>query len=94
MAGDRRSERRLRKIRVPMNKNLIEGRRGGASWHNTAKPAGEAVEVNQAVVRGRTVFLPGEASSVRAGEESAEVVVVGTRAGVRAHSKIAGGLSR
>ena len=59
-----------------MNKNLIEGRRDGVSWHNTAKPTGEVVEVNQAVVRGRTVFLPGEASAVRAGEESAEVIVV------------------
>ena len=77
-----------------MNKNLIQGRRDGASWHNTAKPAGEVVEVNQAVVRGRTVFLPGEASPVRAGEESAAVIVVGKRAGVRAHSKIAGGLTR
>ena len=58
--GDRRSERRLCKTREPMNKNLIEGRRDGASWHNTAKPVGEVVEVNQAAVRGRTVFLPGE----------------------------------
>lgn len=77
-----------------MNKNLIEGRRDGASWHNTAKPTGEVVEVNQAVVRGRTVFLPGEVSPVRAGEKSAEVIVFGERAGVRMHSKIAGGLNR
>ena len=77
-----------------MNKNLIKGRRDGASWHNTAKPPGAVVEVNQAAVRGRTVFLPGEASRVRAHEESAEVIVVGKRAGVRAHSKIAGSLSR
>jgi len=35
-------------------------RRDGVSWHNTAKPGGEVVEVNQAAVRGRTVFLPGE----------------------------------
>jgi hypothetical protein len=69
-------------------------RRDGVSWHNTAKPVGEVVEVNQAAVRGRTVFLPGEISPVRAGEKSAEVIVVGKRAGVRAHSKMAGGLSR
>ena len=56
-----------------MNKNLIEGRRDGASWHNTAKPTGEVVEVNQAVVRGRTASLPGEVSGVRAPEKSAEV---------------------
>jgi hypothetical protein len=77
-----------------MNKNLIQGRCDGASWHNTAKPTGEVVEVNQAAVRGRTVFLPGEASPVRADEELAEVIVVGKRAGVQKHSKMAGGLSR
>jgi hypothetical protein len=32
-------------------------------------------------VRGRTVFLPGEASAVRAGEESAEVIVVRDKPG-------------
>jgi len=57
-------------------------------------PTGEVVEVNQAVVRGRTASLPGEVSGVRAFEKSAEVIVVGKRAGVRMHSKIAGGLSR
>ena len=72
MAGDRLSGRRLCETRVPMNKNLIQGRRDGASWHNAAKPTGEVVEVNQAVVRGRTVFLPGEISLVRAGENRAE----------------------
>ena len=64
-----------------MNKNLIQGRYDGVSWHNTAKPTGEVVEVNQAIVRGRTVFLPGEVSHVRAGEKSAEVIVVGDKAG-------------
>ena len=59
-----------------MNKNLIEGRCDGASWHHPAKPPGEVVEVNQAVVRGRTVFFPGEVSPVRAGEKSAEVIEV------------------
>ena len=72
VAGDRRSERRLCKTRVPMNKNLIEGRRDGASWHNTAKPTGEVVEVNQAAVRGRTVSLPGEVWDVRAFQNRAE----------------------
>ena len=80
-ASDRRSERRLGKTRVPMNKNLIEGRCDGASWHHPAKPTGEVVEVNQAVVRGRTVFFPGEVSPVRAGEKSAEVIVVGDKPG-------------
>ena len=94
MAGDRRSERRLCKTREPMNKNLIQGRRDGVSWHNTAKPVGEVVEVNQAAVWGRTVLLPGEISALRGVEKSAEVIVVGKRAGVRTHSKIAGGLSR
>ena len=77
-----------------MNKNLIKGRRDGVSWHNTANSTGEVAEVNQAVVRGRTASLPGEISGVRAPEKSAEVIVVGKRAGVRMHSKIAGGLSR
>ena len=79
--SDRCSERRLCKTRVPMEKNLIRGRYDGASWHNTAKPTGEVVEVNQAVVRGRTVFLPGEVSPVRASEKSAEVVVVSGKPG-------------
>ena len=43
-----------------MNKNCIRGRRGGMSWHNTAKSCGLAAEVNAAVVRRRTAFLPGE----------------------------------
>ena len=64
-----------------MNKNLIEGRCDGASWHHPAKPTGEVVEVNQAVVRGRTVFFPGEVSPVRAGEKSAEAIVVGDKPG-------------
>ena len=77
-----------------MNKNLIKGRRDGVSWHNTANSTGEVVEVNQAVVRGRTASLPGEVSGVRAPEKSAEVIVVGKRVGVRIYSKISGGLSR
>ena len=48
-----------------MNKNCIRGRRGGMSWHNTAKSCGLAAEVNAAVVRRRTAFLPGEISTAR-----------------------------
>ena len=39
------------------------------SWHHTAKSTGLAVEVNVAVVRRRTAFLPGEISTAR-GRES------------------------
>ena len=53
-------------------------------WGELAPPSeatGEVVEVNQAVVRGRTVFFPGEVSPVRAGEKSAEVIEVGDKPG-------------
>jgi hypothetical protein len=87
--GDRGSERRLCKTREPMDKNLIKGRRDEVSWHNTAKPFGLAAEVNEAVVRGRTAFLPGEISGARAPEKSAEVVVVSSRPGAgRCPSKL------
>jgi hypothetical protein len=43
-----------------MNKNLIRGRQSEVSWHNTAKPYDSTLEVNEAVVRRRTAFLPGE----------------------------------
>ena len=56
-----------------MNKNCILGRRGGVSWHNTAKPCGLAAEVNAAAVRWRTVSLPGEISTAR-GRESGSAV--------------------
>jgi hypothetical protein len=56
-----------------MNKNCIRGRHGGVSWHNTAKPCGLVVEVNAAVVRRRTAFLPGEISTAR-GRESGSAV--------------------
>ncbi len=39
------------------------------SWHNTAKSVGSGVEVNAAIVRWRTVPLPGEISAAR-GRES------------------------
>ena len=74
--GDRSAERSLGKNREPMNKNRIEGRRDRASWHHTAKPFGWVSEVNAAVVRRRTAFLPGETCPVRAGQESAEAIVV------------------
>ena len=53
-------------------------------WGELAPPSeatGEVVEVNQAVVRGRTVFFPGEVSPVRAGEKSAEAIGVGDKSG-------------
>ena len=75
--GDHASERRLGKTRKSMDKNLIQGRPGWVSWHNTAKPFDLVRQVNGAIVRGRTAFLPGEACPVRAGQESAEVIVVG-----------------
>ena len=63
--------------RKSMDKNPIQGRSGLVSWHNTAKPFDLARQVNGAIVRGRTAFLPGEACRVRARQESAEVIVVG-----------------
>ena len=92
--GDHSAERRIGKTHEPMNKNLIQGRCDEASWPNTAKPYGLVAKVNGAVVRGRTAFLPGEVWSVRAPQKSAEVIVIGERAGVRKHIKMAGGLSR
>ena len=80
--GDRASGGRLGKTREPMDKNPIQGRRDEASWHNTAKPSGLVAEVNGAVVRGRTAFLPGETSAARAVEESAEVIVTGAGRGL------------
>ena len=92
--GDHSAERRIGKTREPMNKNPIKGRCDEASWPNTAKPCGLVAQVNGAVVRGRTAFLPGEILRLRGVKKSAEVIVVGKRAGVRTHVKIAGGLSR
>jgi hypothetical protein len=58
-----------------MNKNHIEGRRDGTSWHNTAKSTGSVAEVNVAVVQGSNAFLPGEIPPGQPGGESAEAVV-------------------
>ena len=42
--------RKARRNGQLMDKNRIEGRHGGTSWHNTAKSTGSVVEVNGAVV--------------------------------------------
>ena len=65
-----------------MNKNTIEGRRGGKSWHDTAKSQGSAVEVNGAVVSRSNAFLPGEILPLRGRRKSAEIVVVSSKPGV------------
>lgn len=95
--GDHASERRLGKTRKSMDKNPIQGRPGRVSWHNTAKPFDLVRQVNGAIVRGRTAFLPGEICPVRAGQKSAEVIVVGkmSRGWKRTRLNIAtGGLNR
>ena len=95
-AGDRVAERRICETRKSMDKNPIQGRPGLVSWHNAAKPFGLARQVNGAIVRGRTAFLPGEISAVRAAEKSAEVIVVGKMS--RGHDALSnndtGGLNR
>jgi len=65
-----------------MNKNIIEGRRDGTSWHNTAKSSGSVVEVNGAVVSGSNAFLPGEILAGRPSRKSAEIVVMSNKPGV------------
>jgi hypothetical protein len=67
--GWRSQQRRLWEIRQPMNKNLIRGRRGGTSWHNTAKSRHSAPQVNGAVGRRRFQFLSGEISPGGTGRE-------------------------
>lgn len=64
-----------------MNKNAIEGRRDGASWHNTAKPTGSVAEVNGAVVPGSSAFLPGEIPPPQGGGKSAEAIVASSEPG-------------
>ena len=44
----------------PTDRNVIEGRVSGASWHNTTKPKGLGDTVNDAVVQGKFTFLSGE----------------------------------
>jgi hypothetical protein len=64
-----------------MNKNCIEGRRGGMSWHNTAKSFGSTVEVNAGVVPGSSAPLPGEILRPEGGRKSAEVVLASSEPG-------------
>ena len=64
-----------------MDKNRIEGRPGEASWHNTAKPSDPVREVNAAVVRRRTAFLPGEIPTGQPEGKSAEAIVPGREPG-------------
>lgn len=84
--GDRPWGGRLWEIRQPMNKNLIRGRRGGTSWHNTAKSLHSAPQVNEAVGRRRFQSLSGEISFASAGEKSAEVIVVAAKPGAEIRS--------
>jgi hypothetical protein len=58
--GDRAWRGRLGESHQPMNKNDMRGRRGGMSWHNTAKSRHSAPEVNGVVGWRRSSFLPGE----------------------------------
>jgi hypothetical protein len=71
-----------------MNKNTIEGRCDGTSWHNTAKSNGSVVEVNGAVVSGSNAFLPGEIPRRKWRGRSAEVVVAENKPGVRDPHKL------
>ena len=64
-----------------MNKNHIEGRHDGTSWHDTAKSTGSVVEVNVAVVQGSNALLPGEILPPRGGGKSAEAVVASNKPG-------------
>ncbi len=58
-----------------MNKNRIEGRRAGTSWHHTAKSSGLGAGVNAAVARGSNAFLPGEVPRRKCRGKSAEAIV-------------------
>jgi len=71
-----------------MNKNHIEGRHDGTSWHDTAKSNGSVVEVNVAVVQGSNAFLPGEIPRRKWRGKSAEVVVAENKPGVRDPHKL------
>ena len=64
-----------------MNKNRIEGRYDGMSWHHAAKSTGLVVEVNAAVVQGSDAFLPGEIPRRKCRGKSAEAIVAEQRAG-------------
>ena len=60
--GDRSWEGRLWESHQAMNKKSIRGRRGGMSWHNTAKSSHLAPEVNGTLGWWRIKRLPGEIS--------------------------------
>jgi len=60
--GDRSWEGRLWENHQAMNKKSIRGRRGGMSWHNTAKSPHLAPEVNGTLGWWRIERLPGEIS--------------------------------
>ncbi len=66
-----------------MNKNRIEGRYDGTSWHHAAKSTGLVVEVNAAVVQGSNAFLPGEILRSSDCRKSAEAIVVFSKPGTR-----------
>lgn len=71
-----------------MNKNHIEGRHDGTSWHHTAKSKGSVVEVNVAVVQGSNAFLPGEIPRRKWRGKSAEVVVANSKPGATGPCKL------
>jgi len=58
--GDRPWEGRLGESHQAMNKKSMRGRRGGMSWHNTAKSPYSAPEVNGTLGWRRFPCLPGE----------------------------------
>jgi hypothetical protein len=58
--GNQPGEGRLGEIGEPMDKNRIEGRRSGTSWHNTAKSCRLVAAVNAAVAPRSNTFLSGE----------------------------------
>ena len=89
--GPVRGERSESKSHQAMNKKSIRGRRGGMSWHNTAKSPYSAPEVNGTLGWRRFPCLPGEISSTGGvlrhaaptsamaavrGEKSAEAIVI------------------
>ncbi len=65
-----------------MNKNCIEGRYDGMSWHNTAKSFCSIMEVNAVVVSRSNALLPGEVPQRLLCGKSAETIVVSHKPGV------------
>lgn len=84
-AGNRPWGGRLWETGGPTDRNRIEGRRGEASWHNTAKPIGSSTEVppeadphwaeNAAVVPGSNTLLSGEIPGRECPGKSADAIV-------------------